>query len=79
MPNRDREHADESFNRDEAPMAQRREYHLGISAAAKSMSMRLELRSDLGKVVDLAVENHDEVPVSRDHGLVAQFGQVQDR
>ena len=79
MPKRDREHADESFNRGDAPMAQRREYDLGISAAAKSISTRLQLRSYFGEVVDLAVEDHDEIAVRRNHRLAAQFGQIEDR
>ena len=79
LPQRDREHADEPVDRGDPPLAQRREHDLGVAAAAKAVAAPFELRSDLGEVVDLAVEHHDELAVVREHRLVAQSRQVEDR
>ena len=40
------------------------------------MASALEFSAQLLEVVDLAVENDDDAPVSRGHGLVARRAQV---
>src|SRR4051794_27577258 len=61
VPDRERKHAVEAFEAIFSPFDVRRQQHLGIGSRRKFVARRLEQRSDLQMVVDLAIE-HDPRP-----------------
>ena len=79
IPQREREHADESLDGLDAPLLESGQDDFGVARAFERVPQRHQRRADVGVVVDLAVENHDEAPVLRRHGLVAALGEIDDR
>ena len=56
VPQRESEHADETRQRvGQAPLDDGRQHDLGVGTAAEAMALGLELGSQVGEVVDLAV------------------------
>src|SRR5437868_438642 len=55
-----------------------RKHHFGVRLTAEAGSLRCELRSQLQKVVDLAVEDYDVAPLLRHHRLASFGGQIDD-
>ena len=73
------EHADETpQGRLHAPMAAAVKQHLGIGMAAEAITGRLELRSQLGSIIDLAIIVDDGSAVGSRHRLRARLAQIDD-
>ena len=81
VPQRDREHAAEAVEAVDAPLLVRVDDHLGVGVVgAEAMAAEpLELRPQLGVVVDLAVEDELDRPVLVRHRLVGAVREVDDR
>ena len=58
---------------------ERGQHNLGVAVAVETMALGFESRPQAGKIVNLAVEGHDEIFISRQHRLVAGVGQINNR
>ncbi len=75
VPHRQREHPVQVLDEPGAVLLVEVDDHLGVAAGGEPVTGRLEPLTQLEVVVDLAVEDHDRVPVLAEDRLVAR-GQV---
>ncbi len=74
VPDRKREHPAQALDAALAPMLVRAQQHLGVGIEREAAAERLELASQLAKVVDLAVERQDQAGVVGAHRLARALG-----
>ena len=78
VPKRKGEHAVEPRQRPLPPLRQGIEHNFGVSPRTEAVPSRLQLESELAKVVDLAVVAQDISAIGRRHRLMPCVRQVND-
>jgi hypothetical protein len=76
VPDREREHSDQTIEACGAPHSIRGDHDLGIACAAKTIAARLKFGSNFLKIVNLTIKNNCYLAIIRAHWLMTKRAEI---